>query len=102
MSATRTVARFRIDADHPALPGHFPGHPVVPGVVVLEEVLLAAERAFGATALLGVPQAKFMSPLRPGIEAEVVLEAAGGATKFTVTAGGATIAQGTLELGERR
>ena len=30
-----------IRADHPSLPGHFPGAPLVPGVVILDEVLEA-------------------------------------------------------------
>jgi len=30
-----------ISADHPSLPGHFPDRPLVPGVVILDEVLTA-------------------------------------------------------------
>ena len=30
-----------IHANHPTLPGHFPGAPLVPGVVILDEVLAA-------------------------------------------------------------
>lgn len=37
---------LRIGADHPCLPGHFPGRPVVPGVVLLDRVAALAEREF--------------------------------------------------------
>jgi 3-hydroxymyristoyl/3-hydroxydecanoyl-(acyl carrier protein) dehydratase len=53
----------RISAQHPALPGHFPGHPVVPGVVLLEEVLLALEESGVGWALEALPQVKFIEPL---------------------------------------
>ncbi len=38
------VGCFRIPADHPALPGHFPGRPLVPGVLVLDAALALIDR----------------------------------------------------------
>jgi 3-hydroxyacyl-[acyl-carrier-protein] dehydratase len=54
-----------VAGDHPALVGHFPGEPLVPGVVMLECVAIAAERAFGARRLIAIPVVKFLAPLRP-------------------------------------
>ena len=42
--------RFTVPHDHPSLPGHFPGRPVVPGVVLLDRVLAAIEAAHGPAA----------------------------------------------------
>ena len=56
-----------IAADHPAFAGHFPGQPIVPGVVLLDEAVraLAAHAACEPTAIdLGV--AKFLRPVKPG------------------------------------
>jgi 3-hydroxyacyl-[acyl-carrier-protein] dehydratase len=53
-----------IDAGHPALPGHFPGDPLVPGVIMLERVALAM-RAWRGQRLARVLEAKFMAPLLP-------------------------------------
>lgn len=53
-----------IDAAHPALPGHFPGDPLVPGVVLLEQVALAV-RTWRGQRLARVLEAKFMAPLLP-------------------------------------
>lgn len=56
-----------IDEGHPALVGHFPGHPIVPAVVILNEVVAAAAVFEGAPICIrSVNSAKFLSPLRPG------------------------------------
>ena len=65
---------FSISADHPALPGHFPGRPIVPGVVVLDRVLAAIEAQHGALGPLRMPQVKFVQPLLPGQSARIELE----------------------------
>ena len=65
--------RFSVPHDHPCLDGHFPGRPLVPGVVLLERVLEAVEAAHGPRGALGVPQVKFVQPLLPDEEAEVLL-----------------------------
>ncbi len=38
---------FTIEAGHPALPGHFPGRPIVPGVVLLDHAVLRIAAALG-------------------------------------------------------
>ncbi|MBS0583465.1 MAG: hydroxymyristoyl-ACP dehydratase [Proteobacteria bacterium] len=85
--------RFRIAADHPALPGHFPGRPVVPGVVVLDRVAAAIERASGAR-VAALPQVKFLAPLLPEQEAELCLEEKDKKIHFSVFHNGAMIASG--------
>lgn len=55
-----------IPADHPALPGHFPGNPVVPGVVLLCQVWDAVCAQAGQPLLCsGWPNVKFLAPLLP-------------------------------------
>jgi 3-hydroxymyristoyl/3-hydroxydecanoyl-(acyl carrier protein) dehydratase len=65
---------FVIAPGHPALPGHFPGRPIVPGVVILDQVLAAIESTHGRLGPLRLPQVKFMQPLLPGQVARIVLE----------------------------
>jgi len=92
-------ASFRVPATHPALPGHFPGRPVVPGVLLLHGVLAAAEAWLGAPlAVAGLPAVKFLAPLLPEQDAELLLERKGNTLRFQAVHAGVLLAQGTLEL----
>ncbi len=68
------IDSFCIDAAHPSLAGHFPGNPVVPGVLLLDHVLAAIEAVHGAGYAIRLPQIKFLRPLLPGEQARIVLE----------------------------
>lgn len=54
-----------IAADHPSLAGHFPGHPIAPGVVILDEVIQALADQWPDRRPVGIPVVKFLAPLRP-------------------------------------
>jgi 3-hydroxymyristoyl/3-hydroxydecanoyl-(acyl carrier protein) dehydratase len=54
-----------IASNHPSLPGHFPGNPVVPGVVILDEVLDALEQWEPHITIEGFTTVKFLQPLLP-------------------------------------
>lgn len=87
---------FVIAADHPSLPGHFPGQPVVPGVVVLERVLEAIESAHGPLDGLRLPQVKFAQPLLPGETARIELDGAAPRWRFRVLRGETLLASGDV------
>lgn len=86
------TTRFEVPAEHPALPGHFPGRPILPGVVLLDAVLQAA--GLGQATLL---RAKFTAPVLPGDAVEISLAPrAGGRIGFTCASGGRTVLSGEL------
>jgi 3-hydroxymyristoyl/3-hydroxydecanoyl-(acyl carrier protein) dehydratase len=92
-------AALRIEANHPALAGHFPGDPVVPGVVLLERVAAACKSWRGGR--VARLDAKFLQPLRPEEDAAIVLEGQDGRIRFSVArADGTAVARGTLETAQ--
>lgn len=94
-----TEATFTIAADHPAIAGHFPGNPIVPGVLVLAHVQRVLEASVGPVRLTGFPQAKFLSPLRPGEPCAVAFtHLADGSARFDCHHGTRSIARGSLQF----
>lgn len=92
------VHRFTIEAaaDHPAFEGHFPGHPVLPGVVLLAEVIAGVERCLGLPMdRLTMKVAKFHAPVAPGSRLDVEL-VPGNDIAFSISCGGARVASGSL------
>ncbi len=78
------AARLRVPAEHPALPGHFPGRPVVPGVLLLDAVLQALRDAGHRPERL--LRAKFMAPVTPSAEVSIAVAPRGGiAGRFAFT-----------------
>lgn len=62
----RLAARLVVPADHAILRGHFPGAPLVPGVLLLEAVRRACERVCDAQFTIAeVRDVRFARPLVP-------------------------------------
>ena len=88
-----------IAADHPVFAGHFPDAPVVPGVLLLSQVLDAADQWLGAAVRpLRLRQVKFPAPWLPGMQVLATLERDGQQLRFEVTASEQTLALGVFEL----
>lgn len=84
---------LHIPVDHPAFAGHFPGQPLLPGVSLLAEVLEAVLADPALAARVGtaprIANAKFLAPVRPGADLNLVLDASGRSLRFDVRDQGA-------------
>ncbi|MGF6492508.1 3-hydroxyacyl-[acyl-carrier-protein] dehydratase [Luteibacter sp. 621] len=88
---------FRFAADHPSFAGHFPGRPIVAGVLILEQAAQALH-AWRRASLRQVIDAKFLAPLLPGQDAVVELTDAGDRRyRLLVRRGDDILLRGTLE-----
>ncbi|HSC96229.1 MAG TPA: hypothetical protein VLC73_14770 [Burkholderiales bacterium] len=86
-------------ADHPAAQGHFPGDPIIPGAVLLNETLQAIETGLGAPlAPFRITSAKFLNPARPGDRLVIEFSrAAAGEIQFTSRVAGKTVLTGRMQ-----
>jgi 3-hydroxyacyl-[acyl-carrier-protein] dehydratase len=93
-----TVCALTVAADHPSFEGHFPGAPVLPGVVLLDEAIHALETvAGGEPRRWRVGAVKFLRAVGPGEPLTLAREPlAGGTVRFTILSGEQTVATGTL------
>ena len=89
---------YTVPHDHPAFAGHFPGMPILPGVILLDMALHAIGAATGLTLdTCQISAVKFLSPARPGDELDIQhRRAAGGAIRFDIVAGTRAIASGSI------
>jgi 3-hydroxymyristoyl/3-hydroxydecanoyl-(acyl carrier protein) dehydratase len=99
ITAHRTVPR-----DHPSLAGHFPGRPIVPGVVLLDWVLAAIRSALSRQVNLeAVVSTKFLQAVPPEARVDMHIKLAAESdghlkARFVCSHAGATVAEGSLLL----
>jgi 3-hydroxymyristoyl/3-hydroxydecanoyl-(acyl carrier protein) dehydratase len=87
-----------IPANHAALAGHFPGAPILPGVLLLDEMMRAVEGVgAGAGTHWRINTAKFLKPVLPG--ETLILEyerQPNGSIRFSVSSAGRAVAHAVL------
>ena len=95
------VAYWTVPLDHPAFAGHFPGTPILPGVVLLDIALQAIAASNGITLdQCEISSVKFLSPASPGDELLIQhTVSASGSIRFDILAGERKIASGSIVPG---
>jgi 3-hydroxyacyl-[acyl-carrier-protein] dehydratase len=94
------VRQWMVPADHPAFAGHFPGMPILPGVVLLDMALHAVTDAAGiGPENCEIGSVKFLGPAKPGDALEIRHDfPAGGIIRFDIVTGERKIASGNIVL----
>lgn len=95
------AAHWTVPPDHPAFAGHFPGTPILPGVVLLDVALQIIAKTSGiALDLCEISSVKFLSPASPGDELLIQhTVSASGTIRFDILAGMRKIASGSIVPG---
>jgi 3-hydroxyacyl-[acyl-carrier-protein] dehydratase len=99
----KMVSSLSIPEDHASFAGHFPGVPVLPGAILLDETLRAIGRARGIdlTQWL-IVSAKFLDAVRPRDILRVEHDAAPeDVIRFSIHAENRKVAGGTLSKPQR-
>lgn len=92
------VMRWTVPLDHPALPGHFPGTPMLPGVVLLDTALHAIAANTGiALDRCEIGSVKFLSPVTAGEELLIqYVISSNNAIRFDIVTGTRKISSGSI------
>ncbi len=90
---------YQIAPEHPCLAGHFPGDPIVPGVILLDYVNALIKQHFSGKVVNRISQAKFHQPLRPAETFVIHLEQTSpDSFKFECLKSAEKIASGKLSI----
>ena len=84
-------------ADHPVFAGHFPGQPIVPGVLLLDWAQSAIEAQLGQR-MQTLTEAKFHSPATPADRLVLDFEIGTSAVRFEIRSDARKIASGRFPL----
>lgn len=96
---SETLLELSIAADHPAYAGHFPGQPILPGVVLLDAALHALAAVEGVAGCGQIRSAKFLSPVLPGEALTLHYSASsGGGFRFDIRCQTRGVASGVVEF----
>ena len=92
------IERLDLPADHAAYAGHFPGAPILPGVVLLDAALHAVAHPLAPAGAWRIDSAKFFAPVRPGDRLELAYARTGPTQlRFEIRgADGRTFASGVI------
>ena len=93
---------MQIAADHPTGAGHFPGNPIIPGALLLAEILNTIARAEGVCLKsCNVKSAKFQHPVRPGDSVDIAYAySAQGVIDFKCTVAGTAVMSGVISAAD--
>jgi len=88
-----------VEPSMPVFAGHFPGHPILPGVLQIDWVVTVADDVFPATPaakFCGMSQIKFIQPIAPGSWLHLELTRSDTTVSFTYSNQTGTCTKGKL------
>ena len=94
----RVIATLRVPAGDPVFAGHFPGSPIVPGVVLLDWMLREIGAILGCGShSLRIRDGKFFVPMQPDDLAELYIDGSGGRWAYRIRHADVLLASGVVE-----
>ena len=104
--ADSATLEFRFAASQPVFAGHFPGHPILPGVFQLEMARVTAEAVAGSALVVReIVKAKFRRPILPEetirVEVKLVAQPDGTQARAVLSVDNQPAGEAILRLAHR-